>query len=142
MFLKGLSKSWSTQRGEQRAEGAFLVLMTSAGSMDKPTYRGLVRRVAMHQSGHFMVGGLAINRNGYVYVISLSGAYGADGLVCNVPTPFFEFGADLPEELHKKWNEGGGHNSVGSEAPDMDAWAKTLTWPASTYGADRRRSRG
>jgi hypothetical protein len=86
-----------------------------------------------------MMGRLALHLKGQVYSVSLSGAYGGDGLTRSVPRPVYEIGTDLPDELRKAWNEGGGHNSAGNEAPLMDAWAKTLVYPSSTYGADRRR---
>lgn len=81
-----------------------------------------------------MVGTLDLTLKSRFFKIHLSGAYGADGLIRDVPPEVYALGVDMPKELHEKWNKGGGHNSVGSEAPDMDAWAKTFKWPASSYG--------
>lgn len=147
MFLSGLSKSWVDRMGDQHAQGAFLLLVSPAyqGSLSIATesprpYRGLVRYVKMSQSGHFMVGSVSIrSQAGMRHIISLSGAYGADGLIREVPNAIYAMGTDLPAELHDKWNRGGGHNSVGMEAPDMDAWAKELEWPSSTYGPSRKK---
>jgi hypothetical protein len=81
--------------------------------------RGIVRYVTLRQLGHFMMGKVILAG----HVISLSGAYGNDGLVCDVAPEVFALGKDLPTELQEAWNTGGGHNSVGSEAPAMKAWA-------------------
>lgn len=133
MFLSGLSKSWVDREGQQHAQGAFLILMSSSEDAKSRVYRGLVRRVRLHQSGHFMVGSVSIGVERKWYRVHLSGAYGADGLIRDVPPEVYAVGVDLPAELHEKWSKGGGHNSAGAEAPDMDAWAKTLPFPASTY---------
>lgn len=148
MFLRGLGKAWVDRQGSQHSQGAFLILMSPAnldvlgGQKRRLPHRGLVRFVRLSQSGHFMVGSVKVrSQSGTLHTIPLSGAYGADGLIREVPNEIYSIGTDLPEELREKWNEGGGHNSAGSEASAMDAWAKTLKWPASTYGADRKKKR-
>jgi len=146
MFLRGLAKGWVDRHGSQHSQGAFLILMSPANPevMGSPTrclpYRGLVRSVHLSQLGHFMVGSMSVRAQGRgLHRIPLSGAYGADGLIREVPNEVYAIGTDLPEDLWKKWNEGGGHNNAGSEAPDMDVWAKGLEWPSSTYGPGRKR---
>lgn len=86
-----------------------------------------------------MVGRLPIGCTGTY--ISLSGAYGADGLIREVPAEIYKLGTDLPKELYDAWNKGDGHNSAGSEAVLMDAWARTLKWPASTYAKHTKNRR-
>lgn len=133
MYLSNASRSnWNNRDGSQHASGFFLVLMTPVDDHNAPV-RGLVRSVKLHQLGHFMMGKVKINIDRKFYDFSVSGSYGADGLTVDVPREVYNLGVELPGELWVKWNQGGGHNSCGSEAPDMDKWAKTLMYPASTY---------
>lgn len=143
MFLSGLSKRYYMRDGSQRARGFFLVLMCLPDLISKKDeVRGLVRSVELHQCGHFMMGTLRLNIKGTIYKVPLSGAYGADGLIREVCQQVFDIGTPLPVELREKWNKGGGHNSAGSEAPDMDDWAKTLVYPASTIHGNKRKKAG
>lgn len=136
MFLNGKGRTYYMRDGEQRARGFFLVLMVPDDRETISTkdieFRGLVRSVELRQCGHFMMGSLDITIGAATYRVSLSGAYGADGLIRDVPRPVYELGAPLPDHLRAAWNAGGGHNSAGSEAPAMDEWARTLRYPAST----------
>jgi hypothetical protein len=78
----------------------------------------VVRKVALEQCGHFMMGACNIGGNWR----SVSGAYGNDGM----PMEVQELPADavqLPAELYEQWNKGGGHNSAGNEADALRAWA-------------------
>jgi len=81
--------------------------------------RAIVRKVAMRQSGHFMIG--YANINGLRIV--LSGPYGGDGLTCIVPPEVFKKGIPLPNELYEAWCKGGGWNGPGREADMMRKWA-------------------
>jgi hypothetical protein len=81
--------------------------------------RAIVRHVAMRQLGHFMMGTARVDG----ISLTLSGSYGADGLVSSVPDEVYERGLELPVELHEAWNKGGGWNSAGSEADAMKQWA-------------------
>lgn len=58
--------------------------------------------------------------------LSLSGPYGNDGLICDVPQAVYDLGTNLPPDLYDAWNTGGGWNSAGREAPAMRAWGRTL----------------
>ena len=114
--------------GEQCASRArFLLLLQLA---DKPCSRentfAVVRKVALRQLGHFMMG--RVNLGGKWY--SVSGAYGSDGLPMSVD----KLPADavqLPAELYDAWNNGEGWNSAGREAPAMREWA------LQTFGGSR-----
>lgn len=124
MFLSN-SKGGLNRSGEQFSHGLFLLLMVD-GSKDwlrrtpeeKKAVRGLVRFVRMHQFGHFMMARLTVTG----HKLSLSGTYGSDGLLLDVPKEVFELGLDLPSELYEAWAKGGGHNSAGSEARVMHKW--------------------
>lgn len=81
--------------------------------------RAIVRRVALHQCGHFMMG----SARAFGHRIPISGTYGSDGLPRTVPDAVFEKAIPIPTELHERWNNGGGWNGAGSEAPSMVEWA-------------------
>lgn len=88
--------------------------------------RGIVRYVRLKQFGHFMMGRARVNGT----TLIMSGAYGSDGLPCSVPDEIYSLGVELPTELYQAWNNGGGWNSTGSEAPAMREWAlKTFPRP-------------
>jgi len=82
-------------------------------------FRAIVRQVSMRQLGHFMMGFARVSK----HRLTVSGAYGADGLVMSVPSEVYERGVELPQQLRDAWSKGGGWNSAGSEAPLMRQWA-------------------
>jgi hypothetical protein len=68
-----------------------------------------------------MMGSAVVGQN----KITLSGCYGSDGLPDD-PDPYpglWEKFMPLPAELVDKFWKGGGHNTCGSEGPDVHAWA-------------------
>lgn len=81
--------------------------------------RAIVRRVSLRQLGHFMMGFARVGK----HRLTVSGAYGADGLVMSVPSDVYERGVELPKTLKDAWSNGGGWNSAGSEADAMREWA-------------------
>lgn len=85
----------------------------------KQPLRAIVRYVRMRQCGQFMMGSARVGKHNLI----LSGSYGGDGLPKSVPDEVYEAGVELPQELYDAWNNGGGWNSAGSEAPAMRAWA-------------------
>ena len=122
MFIT-VSKAWYTRDGSQFAHGYFLLLMRPQQTLEEmlahvpqPPVRGLVRYVRLSQFGHFMIGRITVAGNKVV----LSGAYGNDGMILDVPQAVYDLGTDLPQELYDAWN------SAGSEAPAMRAWGKTM----------------
>ena len=126
MFIT-LNKSQTGYKasGEAFSGGDFLLLMQrkpigNVMAPYEPKMRALVRHARLSQMGHWMMGVMRVGS----YEITLSGSYGGDGLPCSVPPAVFEQGMDVPQELIDAWNVGGGHNSAGSEASAMRAWAK------------------
>ena len=128
---------------EQRASGAYLLLFDHDTKEPCPVcphkhrpVRGIVRHVRMHQFGHFMMGSMTIGP----YVNTLSGSYGSDGLSRGFPgDPLWNHCVPFPPALvHRFWTDNDGHNSSGSEGPDVRAWAlanlKALRkpWPNSS----------
>jgi len=145
MFLNG--RRWYGKDGEQKAYGSFLILFNKEPGGE---IRALVRHVRMSQIGHFMMGVIKIKspeakaENDTVseftksqspwfyrvadghYYISLSGCYGGDGLFVDGDyyPGLWEQLHPLPAELQAKVWAGGGHNTCGSEGPDIHEWAK------------------
>jgi hypothetical protein len=102
------------------AQARFLLLVQPEGYEHRnEPIRALVRKVALHQCGHFMMG----KARTFGHSITVSGSYGGDGLPCNVPMEVYEKAVDVPQELIEAWDKGGGWNSCGSEAPLMRDWA-------------------
>jgi hypothetical protein len=113
---------------EQHARRApFLILVVPDGAkgscVDGPyPLRALVRKVALSQCGAWMMG----SARAFGHRILISGAYGSDGLPRSVPMEVYEKATDVPLELRRAWNDGGGWNDAGSEAPSMRNWAMSL----------------
>lgn len=79
----------------------------------------IVRKVALHQIGHWMMGTANIGGR----YRSVSGAYGNDGLPMDVDTLPAD-AVPLPQALYDAWATGGGHNGAGSEGKAMREWAR------------------
>ena len=117
MYIERTSRYYvGSEQATRRAR--FLILMQDQNDHKSPI-RAIVRKVAMRQCGHFMMGIARIKNQSIV----LSGSYGADGLSKSVPTEVYQMGVPLPDDLYDVWNTGGGWNSAGSEASAMRKWA-------------------
>lgn len=81
--------------------------------------RAIVRKVALQQFGHFMMGNARVKGK----VLTISGSYGSDGLPMSVSMQVYNEAIPLPKYLIEAWNKGGGWNSCGSEASEMRKWA-------------------
>lgn len=127
MYFNG-SETYYSSDGEQRFRRApFLILATSKPGDD---LYACIRQVALRQCGHFMMGQARIADMRLI----LSGSYGSDGL----PEDYdrlsirarekFVRVPDAISELY--WHpEHTGHNSAGSEARAMAAYARVLENP-------------
>lgn len=85
--------------------------------------RACIRRVALSQFGHWMTG----RANVYGQWVSLSGAYGHDGLICNtdkLPEGAFDSLVRLPSDLSEKMGKDNtGWNSAGVSGHNVRQWA-------------------
>ena len=128
MFLK-LKRSGFDAGGGQVASGRFLMLLMPDW-MDPDTpeefrdfkrddyltkTRAIVRFVSMRQLGNFMMGTARV----LGHKLSVSGAYGGDGLTMRVPWKVYQVGVPVPADLMLAWSNGGGHNGAGSEGGAM-----------------------
>jgi len=117
MFIK--SKSGYSNSGEQHASGLFLILMQSKNAPIGNNLRAIVRHCSMTQFGQFMMGIVRIKGKS----ITVSGAYGSDGLPLTVNENIYQAGIPLPDHLYQAWAHGNGWNSSGSETSLMKQWA-------------------
>ena len=129
MYLKP-TRTYYAGTEQRSARGPFLILCQpdSPERFDPITQtRAIVRQVALAQWGHWMMGtARAFGRS-----LTLSGAYGNNGLLTTVSAEVYARAVTVPAELMEKWAKGGGWNSAGGEADDMRQWAnanlETLT---------------
>lgn len=120
------SYTYTDREGTQyHTQGDFLLLLTpedaSLVEEGHEAMRACIRQVALEQCGHYMMGNARIGGESF----TVSGSYGSNGLTMNVPREIWkEYGVPVPEDLFEKWRTGGGHNSSGAEARDMQEWAE------------------
>jgi hypothetical protein len=127
VYITNQGGSYYTGSGEQHARRApFLLLLQPKTEEEKEgdkvngnNLRAVVRQVALCQLGHWMMGTARIKGES----VTVSGAYGGDGLPKTVSRKVYEAGIPLPKELYEAWNKGGGWNGAGNEAPAMRKWA-------------------
>ena len=122
MYLKNDGRYGYSRDGQQyRTRGLFLMFCQPPGVVGSSApIKCAVRKVALRQLGHWMMGRAAI----YGHRLSVSGSYGSDGLPMSVPQEVYDrLTVTLPDDLYAAWNKGGGHNSAGSEAQAVRMWA-------------------
>lgn len=120
MYIDSSGGVYYNSAGEQcarRARFLLLVQLEAGGEI-----RGIVRKVALRQLGHWMMGRARVRGES----LTISGSYGHDGLPMTVGENVFAAGVKLPDDLREAWSKGGGWNGAGSEAPAMRAWARQI----------------
>ena len=119
----------------RKARPRFLLLVQDKDKpCDRMNFRALVRCVALQQCGHFMMGVARVKGK----TLTVSGAYGSDGLPMNVDADVFAEAMPVPEVLYEMWGKGGGHNCSGSESEWMRSWAN-IVFPETRKGLKKRR---
>lgn len=117
------SYTYYSDDGQQRhTKGDFLIFAVPEDGRCAPsTLRACVRKVALEQTGHWMMGTARVGGES----LTVSGSYGNNGLPMRVDREIWErFMTPVPERLYEAWNGGGGHNSTGAEREAVVAWAK------------------
>ena len=118
MFVRGTHTYYrGTEQCASRAS-FLLLLQLRDGPCDASNTYACVRKVALRQLGHFMLG--RVNLCGKWHTVS--GTYGSDGLPMIVDA-LPKDAKPLPRALYDAWNKGGGWNDAGSEASAMRDWA-------------------
>jgi len=82
--------------------------------------RAIVRKVALEQLGHWMMG----YAHAFGERITCSGDYGADGLVRTVSQAVYDKAVELPDEVYLAWaKDDTGWNSAGVSGKVLRQWA-------------------
>ena len=137
MFIR-LSKSGYNRAGGAFVHGQFLVLCQRehgpSNRTDNPI-RAFTCYARMSQCGHFMMA--RVRRQGRT--LTLSGAYGNDGLTCDVPDVIYDAAIPLPDPLAEEWaTNTEGRHGAGSEGRLISEWALDA-FPAPRRNVNRRR---
>lgn len=120
MYIDNSGYGYYRAAEQCHSRAPFLILVQPPGIKgSKEPIKALVRKVALHQCGQWMMG----SARAFGHRISISGSYGADGLIREVPQEVYDKATLVPQELIDAWNKGGGWNSAGTEAPAMAEWA-------------------
>lgn len=132
MYIRGGQGYYARDGSQHARRGQFLILLTEDDFIEKRQLYAITRQVALSQVGHWMMGTARM----YGHSVTMSGAYGSDGLTISVsrlPEPIRDRVraemAPLPDWLYRLWADGGGWNSAGSEADKMRKWARE-TFPS------------
>lgn len=121
MYISNDHHTYYKGGDQYSSRGDFLILMTLKGApLEDTCMRAVVRKVALHQFGQFMMGYARIGGK----VITLSGTYGGDGLPIDVDSETFACGYPVPPELYWMWATGRGWNDAGNEAFNFRIWAR------------------
>lgn len=120
MYLTNQGCTYYRGTEQCHSKAPFLILVQDKDQEIGPNnFRALVRKVALQQLGHWMMGTARIKNQS----ITISGAYGSDGLPVSVSREIYDMGIGVPKYLYDLWNKGGGWNSTGYEADAMRGWA-------------------
>jgi hypothetical protein len=121
MYITNQGRTYYGMYNEQRASRAsFLILVQDKDQPIGPNnFRALVRKVALQQFGPWMMGTARV----FNQFLTISGAYGNDGLPISVSKEIYDKAIPVPKHLYDLWNKGGGWNSAGSEASEIRKWA-------------------
>ena len=91
-----------------------------ASDMGGPRPRAIVRKVALGQLGHFMMG----YAHAFGHKIPCTGDYGNLGLICSVDKDVYDKAVELPEEVYQAWaTDTTGWNSAGKSGVPLRKWA-------------------
>ncbi len=133
MYLKS-TRRWYEANGTQHTGRQWFLLLVQPGTPhtslsgymsytpimndDKP--RGIVRKVALEQLGHWMMG----YARAFGYSIVCSGDYGADGLVKTVAQEVYDKAVPLSDDVYQTWaKDSTGHNCAGVSGKVVRQWA-------------------
>ena len=121
MYITNDHQTYYVGSEQHTSRGLFLMLLQEKGKpLTQDNLRAIVRKVALSQLGHFMMGYARIGGRSFV----VSGAYGSDGLPMDVDSDTYNRGVPVPPELYTLWAHGGGWNSAGGETDTFRRWAK------------------
>ena len=120
MYINGTERYY-TRDGQQACSRAPFLLLIQLTDRPLSEIYGIVRKVALKQCGHWMMGKVRIGGASY----SVSGSYGNDGLPITVKA-LPKDAVRLPNTLYEQWVTGGGWNCAGAEGPAMREWGRSI----------------
>ena len=121
MYITHEGHTYYAGSEQRHTKAPFLIIVQHKNKpLGSDNFRALVRKVALRQFGHWMMGNAKVKGHS----ITLSGSYGGDGLPVTIEhDEIYDVAIPIPRELYNKWNNGKGWNSCGNEASDMKEWA-------------------
>lgn len=125
MYIQKTLTGYDKEGTQVAWRALFLILVhrQTRWEEDKPVFgeetRAIVRKVALRQLGHFMMGSARVKGKS----LTISGSYGGDGNGIQVSDDIFDAAVPLPPDLVDAWNKGEGWNGAGAEACAMRTWA-------------------
>ena len=120
MYLTKEGRTYYCGTEQHHTKAPFLILVQNENlPLGPDNFRAIVRKVALSQLGHWMMGTARIKGQS----LTISGYYGQDGLPKTVNEEIYNEATPVPKELYALWNNGGGWNSCRSEAPAIRKWA-------------------
>lgn len=125
---------------QYRSRGPYLILFSTFAerySNGKPRLYAAVRKVALQQCGHFMMGTARIAN----VRIPISGSCGSDGLPRDydtLPPSVRAYLTEVPEDVATLYWADDGHNTIGRAAKFLLEWATRTFPPKPSHGGSRR----
>ena len=107
MYLTNEGHTYYHGTEQRHTKAPFLLLIQDKNRNVGPNnFRAIVRKVALRQFGHFMMGIARIKNQSII----VSGTYGNDGLPVNVGKEIYDMGVDVPKDLYdlleqRRWLE-------------------------------------
>lgn len=127
MYLNNSGHTYYQGGSQAHTRAPFLLLVqpkdiSSAQLKDFPP-RAIVRQVALRQCGQFMMG----FARAYGHSITVSGAFGGDGLPCDVPMEVYERATEIPADvLAAYWGIDDWAGKGGEGKAVVRSWANTI----------------
>jgi len=138
MYISKNQRGYTKASGEQciARDDFLLFVQDKTQACSRYNFRALIRSVALHQCGNWMMGTARVKNQS----LTVSGSYGGDGLPMSVDPEIFNMAIPVPEVLYEAWAHGGGWNGAGSEAGAMRTWAWSLMMRQKTTTKAHRKA--
>lgn len=119
MYLGNVER-YCDSHGTQFVRKSNYLLFVQTKAMDSEI-RAVVRKVALKQWGHWMMGTARM----FGESITVSGSLGSDGLPQTVSQEIFDRACLIPEEVLQVWKQDTGHNGIEAKTHNaLSLWAK------------------
>ena len=127
MYLNNSGHTYYSGIEQRHTRAPFIILVQpkdiSISQLKDFPPRAIVRKVALRQYGHFIMG----TARAFGESISVSGSFGGDGLPCDVPMHVYERAMELPADvLAAYWGIDDWAGKGGEGKAVVRNWAKTI----------------